>query len=312
MLFGTVGVHKVPETPCQFQLVWCQCLVKCNEGKLMLKLLERSVATVDQRLILLAPPSASAHRFFQHVDVDPQLHEAFVSEMQSVRGGIYLEDGAIARKHLSTGGRHQTPEDENSWHLLMLNRDHRVTACVWYLEHQNTTSIERLRVRTCPLATQDGSRERFHTAVGAELARAQREGLRYAEVGGWAVTPESRCTSEGLVLALAAYSLGRISGGALGLTTATVRHASSAILRRLGGSHLVANATALPAYYDARYGCDMELLRFDSRRPSAKYGPLIAELTQRLATVTVIASTEMADPFEYPEVAAASASLFAA
>ena len=56
----------------------------------------------------------------------------------------------------------------------------------------------------------------------------------------------------------------------------------------------------------------MELLRFDSRRPSPKYAPLIAELTERLATVPVIARTEMADPFEYTEVAAASESLFAA
>jgi hypothetical protein len=278
----------------------------------MLKLLERSVATVNQRLLLLAPPKASAHGFFQNVDVDPQLHEAYVGEMQSVRGGIYLQDGAIARKHLSTGGRHQTPEDENSWHLLMLNREQRVTACVWYLEHENTTSIEKLRARNCQLATHDRSREQFHTAVNAELGRARREGLRYAEVGGWAVSPESRCTSEGLVLALAAYSLGRISGGALGLTTATVRHASSTILRRIGGSHLVADSTPLQAYFDPHYGCDMELLRFDSGRPNARYASLIAELTQRMATVPVIASTEMANPFEYTEVAAASMSLAAA
>jgi len=231
--------------------------------------------------------------------------------MQRLRGNIYLEDGAITQTQLSTSGRHQTPEDENSWHLLMLGRDHQVSACVWYLEHENTTSLERLRVRTCPLATRQRTREQFRIAIQSELERARSANMRYAEVGGWAVSRESRCTSEGLVLALAAYSLGRIAGGALGLTTATVRHASSAILRRIGGSHLVADSTPLQTYFDPHYDCEMELLRFDSRRPNAKFGSLIAELTKRLATVPVIASTDLADPFEYPEVAA-SASLFAA
>jgi len=230
--------------------------------------------------------------------------------MQRLRGNIYLEDGAITQTQLSTGGRHQTPEDENSWHLLMLGREH-VSACVWYLEHESTTSIEQLRVRTCPLASRPGTQQRFREAIQSELARARRDKMRYAEVGGWAVSRESRCTSEGLVLALAAYSLGRISGGALGLTTATVRHASSTILRRIGGSHLVAGATALQTYFDPHYDCEMELLRFDSRRPNTKYEPLIAELTERLATVPVLASAELADPCEDQDVAAA-ASLFAA
>ena len=61
----------------------------------MLKLLERSVATVEQRLMLLAPPRASARGFFRNVIVDDRLHGAFVGNMQRLRGGIYLEDGAI-------------------------------------------------------------------------------------------------------------------------------------------------------------------------------------------------------------------------
>src|SRR5205809_648904 len=117
----------------------------------MLKLLERSIAAVDQRLMLLAPPRASARGFFQNVTVDDRLHRAFVGNVQRLRGGVYLEDGAISPTQLSTGGRHQTPEDANSWHLLMLGRERHVSACVWYLEHENTTSLESLRVRTCPL-----------------------------------------------------------------------------------------------------------------------------------------------------------------
>ncbi len=277
----------------------------------MLKLLERHIASVDQRLVLLAPASASAHGFFKNVEVDRSLHDTLMREMQRLRGGIYLEDGAIAHHQLSDGGRHQTPEDVNSWHLLMLDRAEHVTACVWYMEHANTVSVDSLRVRSCPLGAQDGWRGRFRSAIESEIARARRLGMRYAEVGGWAVAAHHRCKSEGLLLALAAYSLGRISGGALGLTTATVRHASSSILRRIGGAHLMSQDGPVPPYYNPRYGCEMELLRFDSRQPSPKFAPLIERLKSQLANVPVVASTLLEAPFEYAAAPARSASLAA-
>src|SRR5690606_41442081 len=125
--------------------------------------------------------------------------------------------------------------------------------------------------------------------IDGELTRARRDGLHYAEVGGWAVTKDSRCTAEGLLLALAAYSLGRHLGGALGLTTATVRHSSSTILRRIGGSHLVHEGESGPTYYDPKYKCEMELLRFDSRHPSAKFESVVESLRRRLRQVPVVA-----------------------
>jgi hypothetical protein len=136
--------------------------------------------------------------------------------------------------------------------------------------------------------------------------------MRFAEVGGWAVSKTARCTSEGLVLALATYSLGRIAGGAVGLTTATVRHASSKILRRLGGSSLEAFGSTVPSYYDARYGCEMELLRFDSRRPMARYAHLIERLKDRLADACVVAGHTMADVADHATQPAAVASQIAA
>jgi hypothetical protein len=265
----------------------------------MLTLLERSISTIDHRLVLLAPPQAPAHRHFHNVDVNPELHRQLVTRMQRLRGGIYLGDGAVERSQLTNDGRHRTPEDERSWHLLMVNRRRDVTACVWYMEHENTATLDDLRVRNCPLARHDDWRQLFRSAVNSELAWARREHLRYAEVGGWAVSQESRCTSEGLLLALAGYSLGRLAGGTLGLTTATVRHCSSAILRRLGGSHLTAEGEAVPSYYDSKYDCEMELLRFDSRRPSSKFAPLIDLLGQKLASVPVVAATSSVLAPEY-------------
>jgi hypothetical protein len=253
------------------------------------KLLHRSIAAVNHRLVLVTPPDACIPASFENVEVDPIRCSELVSDLQRLRGRIYLRDGAVESHQLTHDGLHQTPEDERSWHLLMLDASGRVDACVWYMEHDPAVSVDRLRVRDCPLAHQPLWRDALWSAVELELARARREGLGYAEVGGWAVAESSRCTSQGLVLALAGYSLGRALGGTLGMTTATVRHCSSTILRRLGGSDLSVDGRKVPSYHDPRYKCEMELLRFDSRHPSPKYRGLVELLKEKLSQVLVIA-----------------------
>jgi len=259
-----------------------------RKARRMLRVLERTVGSLENRLILLAPPG-KVPTFFRHVETDSTKHRHFITQMQKLRGHVYLDDGAVQRHQLSSDGLHQTPEDDKSWHLLTLDERQRVTGCAWYLEHDSAVGVDDLRVRHCPLAKAKAWRTALWNGVEAELARARREYLKYAEVGGWAVAKESRCTSEGLLLALAGYSLGRICGGCLGLTTATVRHCSSSILRRLGGSPLEASGTAVPSYYDPKYDCQMEILRFDSRKPNAKYADVIELLREKMANVKVIA-----------------------
>lgn len=263
----------------------------------MLKLLERNILSIERRLVLLAPPDAEIPETFSNVTFDSQRHSQLVRAMQSVRGAIYLNEGNVRENDLSPDGLHQTPEDEKSWHLLLTDSSGQVSSCAWYLEHDQATSIQNLRLRHCPLADADEWKERLEGAVEGEIARARRDGLRYAEVGGWAVSRARRCTSEGLVLALAAYGLCRMLGGALGVTTANVTHASSSILRRLGGSYLEFNGTPMPAYFDPNYNTRIELLRFDSRRPSAKYTGLIETLRTRLAHVPVVGTSTQADGF---------------
>jgi hypothetical protein len=259
---------------------WCRTVI-------MLNLLERNVESIAQRMVLLAPPHADVPSSFRSVTADFNQHRQLVGALQQLRGSVYLKDGAIRADQLAQG-RHRTSEDSRSWHLLMLGKDGEVNACVWCMIHDDPRSIDELRVRHAAQAGDDAWRENLQNAVHAELDRARQDNLRYAEVGGWAVAPRSRCTAEGPLLALAAYSLGRIFGGSLGLTTATVRHRSSTILRRLGGSPLEANGLTVPPYFDSNYGCEMELLRFDSRRPSPKYNSLIDSLRDRLANVTVV------------------------
>lgn len=258
----------------------------------MLKLLERTVSSLDQRLILLAP-TADVPEFFQNVEHDPISHRRLVREMQKLRGKIYLDDGALGREQLTADGLHQTDEDQKSWHLLMVDSRRRVTGCAWYMEHPSSVDVNDLRVRHTPLARSTKWRSKLWKGVQSELREARRAQLRYAEVGGWAVSESSRCTSEGLVLALAGYSLGRICGGCLGITTATVRHCSSSILRRLGGAPLSADGAPVPTYFDPRYGCEMEILRFDSRRPNPKFNDLIERLREKMASVSILAPLEL-------------------
>jgi hypothetical protein len=253
----------------------------------MLGLLERSIASIERRLVLLAPAGSIAAPF-GNVTSDGARHASLLSDMQRLRGGIYLEDGAITHDHLTADGRHRTPEDDASWHLLMVDGTKRITSCVWYRQHAHNASIDQLRVRECPLRRDDTWRHVVTRAVEAQMAQARMESLRYVEVGGWAVSKQARGAVEGLVLALGAYSLGRMFGGALGLTTATVRHCSSRILRRLGGAHLEIDGTIVPPYYDPRYDCTMELLRFDSRRPDSRYARLVEALGTKLEEVEVL------------------------
>jgi hypothetical protein len=260
----------------------------------MLNLLSRTVETVNSRLVLLSPSNASMPSTFENVDYMPLRHAQLMVDMQRLRGSIYLKDGAVERHQLTIDGRHQTPEDEKSWHLLMVDKRGHVDACVWYMAHNPNVSVDRLRVRHCPLLENAVWRRTLVGAVESELARAKQAGMGYAEVGGWAVAEQSRCTSEGLILALAGYSLGRLLGGALGITTATVRHCSSTILRRLGGTDLQIAGRTVPSYYDPQYKCQMELLRFDSRQPSSKYNALVEMLKRKLTEVLVVSPAERA------------------
>lgn len=273
----------------------------------MLGLLERNITAIEERLVLVAPPQSGVPAVFDKQRIDQRRRRRLMNQLQRLRGKVYLADGALRVNDLSFDGRHEIAEDEAAWHLVMLNARGRVSACVWFREYENSVSLEQLRVRNCPLRTDPFWGELVTDAVESELTRARRDALRYAEIGGWAVSKESRCTSEGLLLALGAYSLARLLGGAIGVTTATVRHCSSTILRRLGGSQLEAHGTSVPSYYDPQYDCTMELLRFDSRRPNPRYAGLVELLKAQLSRVSVIAAPALVPAHETPALVLTSA-----
>jgi hypothetical protein len=210
--------------------------------------------------------------------------------MQRFRGSVYLDDGAILPEELTVDGRHWLEVDDVSWHVLILNASGSVSGCLRVLDETSATGFDDLWVGNCGMARSARWRRPLREAVESEMHTAQREGLSFGEVGGWAIAPERRCTMDALRIILATYGLLQLLGGFKGVATATCRHCSSTVLRRIGLSSLLVSGTELPSYFDPQYRCEMEVLRFDSRRPNPRYLSWVLELTSHLARVPVLCS----------------------
>lgn len=242
------------------------------------------------RLILLAPPRAPIPASFARVESGARHHEHLLHSVQRLRARLYREDGAIRPYQISRDGRHRHPADERAWHLLSLDRNGEVCGCSRYIAHPNTVHFSQLGIRKAALAHSTEWGMDLRTAIDAEVAEARRRGLAYVEVGGWALDSSMRRTAEAVRIALATYSLARVLGGCIGITTATRRHCSAAILRKIGGRPLRINKVELPPYYDPQYECEMELLRFDSGEPNPRFETWIEDLRFHLEGTLVIQS----------------------
>jgi len=219
--------------------------------------------------------------------VDARRHDDLFAEMQRFRGGVYLTDGAIQPEDL-TDGRHNVGIDEHSWHVLSIDSSGRICACLRFLEERNANGFDDLWVRHAALSQCPKFGHRFRGAVETEMERAKAMQIGFGEVGGWAVAESHRGTLEPLRIILATYGLLQLRGGCTGIATATFRHSSATILRRIGLNSLSWDGAELPPYYDPKYRCDMEVLHFDSRCPNDKYRDSVGELTHALAASSVI------------------------
>ena len=251
--------------------------------------------TLGREFVLLAPGQGVSAHFHQTLG-DPSRHRRLLAGAQRLRGRIYQQDGAIDPGQLSADGRHIQAADALSWHLLAVDRRERVVACMRYHAHGPEISFSELSVSQSALARSPEFGPRVREAVEAEIEYAARGGLSYAEIGGWAISEDLRCGSEVLQMLLAVYALGQLTGGALGLSSATIRHHSSSILKRVGGRPLMARGEEIPPYYDPQYHCEMELLSFDSRSPSAKYADGVRQCRAALLEVPLVSP----EPVEIP------------
>jgi hypothetical protein len=242
----------------------------------------------DYRFQLLAPLEAPAKGTFDRLRIDEQLYRHYLASMQRLRGRAYLADHAIQPWELDDDRRFRMQGDERSWHFLLVDGSEEVIGCARYLVHPSTVRFDQLRVRHAPVAKDPAWSDKVRSAVENDLGIIRKEGFSFVEVGGWALEEEWRGTRAALEILVASFALGHLWGGCLGYCMATVRHESSSILRRIGGSSFMIDGEAVPPYQDPQYGCQMELLRFDSRSAVERFVPLISQLKSKLAGAVAV------------------------
>lgn len=246
---------------------------------------------IFRKLILLAPAGARipASLNQEKVSCNARRHEDYLSDLQRLRGGVYLEDGAIHASQL-IDGRHVVQADYSSWHLLVLDHEGKTCGCVRYRDHAGSVEFSQLTAAQSSLADCPQWGGKMRAAVEDELLLSQALELPFVEIGGWALDPEIRGTVEALRMVLGAYAFSREFGGAVGLATATVRHSSASILRRIGGQPLEHDGETVPAYADSHYNCEMELLRFYSWALNPRYDMWIDQMAEEIRDVAVISA----------------------
>lgn len=237
---------------------------------------------------ILAPKVANYDPAFAAYTINETLYRSRLDGLQRLRGRVYRQDGAIDDDSIDAEGRFKMCGDEEAWHLILADQEDHVVGCARYLVYANTIPYRVLRISQSALGQDPQWSSKLRSAVEADLRLARQRELLYVEIGGWALSEEWRKTKAALETAAGSYALGHLWGGTLGACTATVRHGSASILRRIGGSSLVAGGKALPPYFDPRFGCGMELLRFDYLTPWPRMRPLIDAMRGRLATTEVL------------------------
>jgi len=248
--------------------------------------------------MVLPPAGSRVPSLFRNVISSGKVYRSILSQIQKFRGGVYWEDGAIAPDELSADGRHILAIDDRSWHVIAVEKNGEISGCLRFLEESTATRFDDLWLRQAAVANCPSAGPGVRRAIEDEMARARKERVRFGEVGGWAISAHRRCGWEALRIVLSTYGLLQLLGGCIGMATATVRHGSADILRKIGLSRLFAGEVPLAPYYDPQYGCLMEMLTFDSRRANGRFMDWIEQLASHLTTASVIAS----EPAHRPQI----------
>ena len=240
------------------------------------------------RFELLVPTRWQDGWAFARSCCQPDKYLAYLKQAQVLRGTAYLEDGAIRPCDLDKDGRLQMTGDEEGWHLLLVENDSdSVIGCVRYLLHANDVSFQDLNISRCAAGTDLVTGPMIRSIVEADLDIARRTGLGYVEVGGLVIMSRWRRTTAALHILAASYALGQLWGGCLGICTATFRNGSASMIRRFSGSTSSSAFGPFTVYYDVRYNCLMELLRFKSE-PAERYAGFVTDAKTELLQVQAL------------------------
>ena len=264
------------------------------------------LSVLQHRRVILAPISQGANYPFACTSYSPALHGELLTEVQRFRGSNYLSDGAIRPHELSQDGRYVENVDRNSWHFLTLDADDKILSCARYHESLNP-SFENSIAAQCALAEHPDWQVSLRSAVSNAIHSARSRKMRFAELGGWCVAKDCRNSSQAVRTVLSMYALGEILGGTVGISTATLRHASALILQKLGGSRLEDGGRLLPSYLDPKYRCEMQLLQFDTSNPASRYADTISGLIGEIRTSVEVLVPSSEDSISHSLIALSTA-----
>jgi hypothetical protein len=222
---------------------------------------------------------------------DEAAHRRLLREMQKLRQRVAFQEGVTGTGEPRSGQIREEfmPGDDSSWHLLRLLQDGSVAGCARILVHSEDVLYTGLRLASMAIANSSAWSRHVREAVEADLNRARRCNLTMIEPGGWVVSEALRGTGAAVSLALGAFAWAQLLGDCIAFVTATVQHRSSAILRRLGGRSLEVRGEVIPHHFEPDWGCDMELLRFDTYSLNPRFGTALAALRSQLLSSPIIA-----------------------
>jgi hypothetical protein len=208
-----------------------------------------------------------------------------MNSLQRLRGNAYMEYAPVAAT-LLPDGRHYQAIDEHSWHVVLHTPEGQAVGCSRY--RKIDFDIEQLQSVKSPIAKSPLTSGRFRAAFYEQFECAKRRGVHYGEAGAWALSSEVRCSTAAFNIALMTFALAERLGGGIAATTATTRHQSSSILRRIGGAPIGGFAP----YYDPSYDCTIELLQFDIEAVAPRYRAKLDQFRAELAFTPVVCPVE--------------------
>lgn len=205
----------------------------------------------------------------------------YLDQIQRLRGRCYVDDGAIPASALDATGRHIQPEDLTAWHVLLMD-DTGVIGCVRMSFYApELCSLDSFGLRHASIASDPEWGPRIRRSIDSDLRMLAARNQYAAELGGWAIAQDHRDSRAAMYLLTGCCALGRAHGDCICYGTATRRHGSLDILRRLGGCPLYDGTDVIPDYFDPRYGCEMGFVRFASMWTRVRIERYIREITSQ-------------------------------
>jgi hypothetical protein len=243
----------------------------------------------DVDLTVVAPSVAHVPEWLSNALVNDAMYQNMIDEIQRFRGNVYVHDKAIPASSLDKEGRHYSDYDYQAWHIIFRDRREDLCGAIRVgLVSCTDTDVEDLQVLRFLAKMPDDQRTPLEAAVRGFLGNCRLLQPSICEPGAWAVAEDVRKGRLAPVLAASIWSLLRVVGGASGVATATTRHGSADILKKMGGFDLILNGVPLVPFYDSYHACYMELVGFDSSYLNPRLEATVTEVQEYMGLLPII------------------------